>query len=89
MTIVYTNTFLAPLLLLIGPSDTPSAMEAALAECTRKVCDKVGAALGLTLGRRVGPRTAMPRIGRASVARAFRHRQFGDDGPSSETVPPM
>ena len=38
VTIVYTNTFLAPLLLLIGPSDETSALDAACLRCVRRLC---------------------------------------------------
>ena len=43
VTIVYTNTFLAPLLCLFGPSDEPSPCERALGRCARALAPSTGA----------------------------------------------
>ena len=66
VTIIYTNTFLAPLLLLIGPSDEPTPFEQAAERVMRRCLGACLKALGLDRFE-----IALPR--------AFRHSRQVDD----------
>ena len=63
VTSIFTNLMLAPLLLLVGPTDEPSKIDQAVLGWTRRLCAPLARLL--------------PRSGRGTAS-AFRHQQFFD-----------